>query len=206
MTNTNSFFDGMHLLKRSTSHCKTLLHNRRWQLFPSRIQSTFRVVHPPSVPRTLHWLSTLWHSCSPPEPEYSPPAVSHGSLVRAVCCSQVATSRAILLQPVPSKLLTTIVDLSLTQHEEVLAPSTTHAVTYNTTLSQSWTHFRTTSRFTVFGCVAHVHFRWSPRLSGLCRLKCFGLQKQLACDSPYLPQQIFSLLWLQCLSRKLFFS
>ena len=35
----------------------------------------FRVAIPPSVPRTLHCLSTLWLSYSPPVPENSPPPV-----------------------------------------------------------------------------------------------------------------------------------
>ena len=36
----------------------------------SRVRSIFRIAHPPS---TLHCLSTLWLSCSPPVPENSPP-------------------------------------------------------------------------------------------------------------------------------------
>ena len=50
--------------------------------------------------------------------------------------------------------------------------------------------------FKFFGCVTHVNVRQSARLSSLCRLKCSSLQKQLACESCRLPQQVSSLLWL----------
>ena len=78
----------------------------------------FRVAHPPSVPRTLHCLSTLWLSCSPPVPENSPPPFERGvwfgrcgvasSLFpqSRTTRGKVATSRTISLQPVPCKFFT----------------------------------------------------------------------------------------------------
>ena len=57
------------------------------------------------------------------------------------------------------------------------------------------------------GCVTHGHVRWWARLSqSLCRLKVLCFANQLASVSRFLPQQVLSLPWLFCWSRKPFSS
>ena len=49
------------------------------------------------------------------------------------------------------------------------------------------------------------NFRWSARwYPSLCRFKVFCFANQLACVSRFLPQKVFSLLWLLCWSNKCF--
>ena len=120
----------------------------------------FRIAHPSRIPRTLHCLSTLWVSCSPPVPENSLPPVCHGSLVWAMWCgaqsvpavskctyegghltSCLASARA--LQVVHDSC-----SLFLAQQKEFLAPSSTRAVAFYTTCFTEPDTFFTTSHCT----------------------------------------------------------
>ena len=106
----------------ASTKCIALLNialHRKMATVPSHIHNIFSVAHTPSVPRTLHCLSTLSLSCSPSVKTAlfqsdtgfwcarcgtASSVFPQGRTARA----EVATSRAILLQAVPSQLFTTV--------------------------------------------------------------------------------------------------
>ena len=95
----------------------------------SRIRSIFRVAHPPSVPRTLHLfldaLAFVFSTSAREQPSSSLIRVWFGRGCVAsslfpesrTARTKAATSRAMLHQPVPSKLFTTVV-LSVSHSEK----------------------------------------------------------------------------------------
>ena len=142
------------------THCLT---NRRWQLYLLAFEAFFAlptspVFHVPCTVCRRVGFRTL-HRCQSTALLQSPT----GSLVQAMWCSAQSVPAVSdctyegghitshLASPGQESCSRQLFSLSRTaKRKECLAPSTTHAVTINTTLPQSPTRIHTTSQLTVF--------------------------------------------------------
>ena len=121
MTKMNWASHGMGWLKRSTSLRKTLNHNKRWQLFLLACKAFFVLpTHPVfHVHHTVDALAFVLSTSAREQPSSSLILDSFWFRRCGVASSllpqsrtartKATTSRAILLQPAPSKLFTTVV-------------------------------------------------------------------------------------------------